>query len=146
MFYIDTSVAVALLTQEAQTESASAILSTLMRQGLRGVCSDWTCAEYRCAIAAKHRAGHIKAPDLMQVADALDQLRAAKFSAAATLSTDVVRAGTLALQIAKNPLHAGDALHLAIAARVGVTHFVTFDLAQAAAARLVLVGVKVVVR
>jgi uncharacterized protein len=145
MFYIDTSVAVALLAQEPQTEAASTILTRLMQQGLRGVCSDWTSAEYRCAVAAKHCAGHIKASDLMQVANALDILRVAKFSAAPTLSTDVVRAGALALQVAKHPLRAGDALHLAIAARLGVTHFVTFDLAQATAARTVLVGVTIVV-
>jgi uncharacterized protein len=144
MFYIDTSVAVALLTQEPQTEAASAVLARLMPQGLRGVCSDWTSAEYRCAIAAKHRAGYIKAPDLTQVDDALDILRAAKFNAAPTLATDIVRAGALALHVAKHPLRAGDALHLAIASRVGVTHFVSFDLAQAAAARAVLVGVMVV--
>jgi predicted nucleic acid-binding protein len=143
VFYIDTSVAVALLTQESHSKIAEQLMNRLMSQGLRGLCSDWTCAEYRCAIAAKHRAGYVDATDLSAVASALDVLRSAKFNAASTLATDVVRAGELAVQVAHMPLRAADALHLAIAARLGVTHFVSFDHAQARVAARVLVGVQV---
>jgi len=143
MFYIDTSVAVALLTQEPNSKIAEQLMNRLMGQGLRGVCSDWTCAEYRCAIAAKHRAGYVDTVNLSALASALDMLRSVKFNAASTLASDVVRAGELAVQVASLPLRAADALHIAIAARLGVTHFVSFDHAQAAVAAKVLVGVQI---
>ena len=78
MFYIDTSVAVALLTQEANSQTAQVLINRLMGQGVRGICSDWTCAEYRCAIAAKHRASYVDAANLSSLASALNVLRSAK--------------------------------------------------------------------
>jgi uncharacterized protein len=144
VFYLDTSVTVALLTNEPDAEIAQAIIERLLGQGLAGVCSDWSLAEYRCAIAAKHQAGLVNLKNVSAVANALGVLREAKFLGASTLPTDIIRAGELAIQIVSQPLRAADALHIAIAARLGVTHFVTFDKDQATAARKALVGVQVI--
>jgi predicted nucleic acid-binding protein len=144
MFYLDSSVTVALLTNEPDAETAQTIIDRLLGQGLAGVCSDWSVAEYRCAIAAKHRMGLITLKNVAAVANALDILRAAKFVGANTLPTDIVRAGELAVQIVSQPLRAADALHIAIASRLGITHFVSFDKTQATAARKALVGVQVI--
>jgi prevent-host-death family protein len=46
-------------------------------------------AEYRYAIAAKHRAGLISAKNVAAVANALGVVREAKFAGAGTLPTDI---------------------------------------------------------
>lgn len=143
MLYLDTSILVALLSQEGGSEAAQQLLDDWLSAGRSAVCSDWAAAEFRCAIAAKHRAGLIAASDLPLLALALDGLSADKLEAAAILPSDVVRSGELAIARPAMRLRAGDALHIAIAARLGVTHFLSFDQDQAAAARQVLVGVKV---
>jgi uncharacterized protein len=143
MLYLDTSVLVALFSQESGSDLGQQLLDDWLSAGRSAVCSDWAAAELRCAIAAKHRANLISASDLPLIALALDGLCADKLEAAATLPSDVVRAGELAIARPAMRLRAGDALHIAIAARLGVTHFLSFDQDQAAAARQVLVGVKV---
>lgn len=88
--------------------------------------------------------GYVDAQDLRALSSALDTLCTSKFKSAPTMPTDIARAGELALQVPHLPLRAADALHVAIAARLGVTHFASFDHAQTAVAAKVLVGVQVV--
>ncbi len=142
MFYLDTSVAVALLTPEKHTARAHQIIDQLMLAGIKGACSEWTRAEFRCAISAKFRADLILLQDLDEVAKSLDVLTAKKMISAPTLGSDVVRAGQIAINQPSNPIRAGDALHLAIASRIGVTHFVSFDSDQLECAKSVLIGVE----
>ncbi len=142
MFYIDTSVAVALLTQEQHSIRAKNTIDALLRQGVKGACSDWTRAEFRCAIASKLRARLITENDFEAVSNGLDLLSQRKFTLVPTLTSDVVRAGKIASSTPKIPLRAADSLHLAIAARIGVTHFVSFDANQVLCAKAVLVGVQ----
>ncbi len=143
LLYLDTSFFVALLTQEGGSEAAQQQLHEWLSAGRSALCSDWAAAECRCALAAKHRAGLIAAADLPFIVAQFDAFCAEKLRSAATLATDVVRAGELAIAKPDMRLSAGDALHIAVAARIGATHFLSFDRDQAAAAREVLVGVKV---
>jgi predicted nucleic acid-binding protein len=74
----------------------------------------------------------------------LDLLSQRKFTLIPTLASDVVRAGKIASAQPKTLIRAADSLHLAIAARIGVTHFVSFDSNQILCAKAVLVGVEIV--
>jgi predicted nucleic acid-binding protein len=90
MFYLNTSVTVALFTNGPEAEAAHAFIERLLGLDLAGVCSDWSLGEYRCAIAAKHRSGLITLKNIAAVANALGVLREDKFVGASTLPTDVL--------------------------------------------------------
>jgi predicted nucleic acid-binding protein len=143
-FYIDTSVAVAFLTTDVLTPKAIQLLNAQMETDVQGFCSDWVCAEYRCAVAAKHRSGQILAADFWRLSQAVDLMRHQTFLPLPTQPADVVRAGEMAARSPHIPLRAADALHIALASRVGASVFLTFDKAQANAARALLVGVDVI--
>jgi uncharacterized protein len=144
MFYLDTSFAVSLLTEEKQSDRAKRLLQELLQLGLRGGFSDWTQAEFRCAITAKYRAGTIPASSLQHQVGSLDRLDGQLFDRAPVLTSDITRSGMLALKSPNQALRAADALHLVIATRLGATHFLTFDHHQASAARALMLGVEVI--
>ena len=123
VIYVDTSVVVALLTNEPHTE-AVARWYTRAKSDL--VAAPWCITEFASALGIKQRTGQL---DATQAATAwaqferlcahdlrLVQVDAACFHRAALLTLDAASA-----------LRAGDALHLACAERAGATRLATLD-------------------
>jgi uncharacterized protein len=116
MFYLDTSVLVSALTNEADTAFSQGWLAKQETSEL--TISDWTVTEFASALSRKVRTGGLGADH-----------RAAALSAFTRLSTESL----LVLQVAREDfraaaryadqtqlnLRAGDALHLAICANRG---------------------------
>jgi uncharacterized protein len=118
MLYLDTSLLVATLTNEAETERMQSWLSQQPEGDL--VISDWVATEFSSALSIKLRARHIEAAHR---AEAL-----AMFTRLATDSFVVVPVSRLQFRTAARftdqhmlGLRAGDALHLAICADHGAT-------------------------
>jgi predicted nucleic acid-binding protein len=144
MFYLDTSFAVSLVTVEQHSERAITLVAQLLQLGLRGIYSDWTQAEFSCALTAKFRAGHLLKDSMRAKVAGLQSLGGLELTCAAVLPSDIVRAGNIALNMPNQAIRAADALHLVIAQRLGATHFLTFDHHQASAARALMLGVEVI--
>lgn len=128
--YLDTSLLVAAMAPETGTAAAMAWMTDHAEVSL--VISDWVIAEFASAIAVKQRRGDIDA----------DDARAAQAQFAALVSTvfEVVmvtrphfRAAARIAETSAAGLRAGDALHLAIAADLGLS-VATLDRGMARAA------------
>jgi len=118
MLYLDTSLLVAALTNEAETEQMQRWLGRQPEDDL--AISDWVTTEFSSALSIKLRAGQIGAAHR---ADAL-----AIFTRLATDSFTVVPVSRLQFRSAARfveqhalSLRAGDALHLAICGDHGAT-------------------------
>jgi predicted nucleic acid-binding protein len=118
MLYLDTSLLVAALTNEAETERMQRWLGQQQPDDL--AISDWVTTEFSSALSIKLRAGHIG------VAHRADVL--ATFTRLTTESFAVVPVSRLQFRTAARfveqhilGLRAGDALHLAICADHGAT-------------------------
>lgn len=115
--YLDTSAAMKLLVQEAETE---ALLDELERVSDRRLVASWLLhTELHCAAGR-----HPEAVDAAAVGTLLD---------AVTL-VDVTR-GDLLSAGAHVPLRSADAIHLATALRVGADEMISYDLELSEAAR-----------
>jgi uncharacterized protein len=118
MLYLDTSLLVAALTNEAETQRMQSWLSQQQADEL--AISDWVATEFSSALSIKLRTGQIEA---VHRAEAL-----AMFTRLATDSFTVVPVSRLQFRSAARfveqhmlGLRTGDALHLAVCADHGAT-------------------------
>jgi predicted nucleic acid-binding protein len=120
MSYLDTSVIVAALTQEATTARIQTWLSAQAPGSLS--VSEWVRTEVSSALALKLRTGQIEANHRASALAAFTQLAANSF-VVLPVSAASFRAAAGFVDRADLGLRAGDALHLAIAAEHGEVLF-----------------------
>jgi uncharacterized protein len=116
--YLDTSLLVAALTNEAETGRIQAWLGEQKAGNL--AISDWVITEFSSALSVKFRTGQIEAGHRADALAMFTRLTADSFT---VLSVSGLQFRTAALFADHHVLglRAGDALHLAICADQGVT-------------------------
>ena len=118
MRYLDTSVLVAALTNEAQTARMQAWLGAQNPEQL--TISDWVVTEFSAALSVKLRTGQLQAHHRADALAMFTRLAAESLVVAPISSGHFRIAARFADQYALG-LRAGDALHLAIAVDQGAT-------------------------
>jgi hypothetical protein len=127
--YLDTSVLVTMFT----TDSHKQRLSTwLVATAGRLVLSDWTLTEFSSALAVARRTGRLNQAECDTAEESLQSWLDREPPAFAADPADI-RAARRLIRSTASPLRAGDALHLAIAQRLGCS-IATFDNAMRRAA------------
>jgi uncharacterized protein len=112
MFYADTSVLVAVFTQQAASDRATAWLRRSESEGV--VISEWVATEFAAALSAKIRTKHIDEAYRANALSLFAKTVRESMQVAAVTEGHFKRAAHFALDH-KFGLRAGDALHLAIA-------------------------------
>ena len=140
--YIDTSVLVAAFSNEPLQTVAMALLQA---PHWEQVCvSDWTVAEFTCAMQAKVLRGETPS----EVAHTIGQTLKNLIAQGALHRIAVLREDYAAVQRTvpslNCPVRGADALHLAVAARSGITYFASLDKTQRVAASHWLAGIECV--
>ena len=140
--YIDTSVLVSAFSNEPLQAVAMALLQAPLWQQ---VCvSDWTVAEFTCAVQAKVLRNETPA----EVAHSIGQALKSLMAQGALHRIAVLREDYAAVQRIVPGLscviRGADAMHLAVAARSNITHFASLDKTQRLAASHWLVGIECV--
>ena len=130
--YIDTSVLVSAFSNEPLQTVAMALLQAPQWEQ---VCvSDWTVAEFTCALQAKVMRGDTPP----EVAHTIGQTLKNLITQGSLHRIAVLREDYAAVQRVVPGLNClvrgADALHLAVAARSGITHFASLDKTQRLAA------------
>jgi uncharacterized protein len=140
--YVDTSVLVSAFSNEPLQAVALALLQA--PQWDQVCVSDWTVAEFTCAIQAKVLRGETPA----EVAHSIHQTLKKLMTQGALHRIAVLREDYAAVQRIVPGLscmvRGADALHLAVAARSNITHFASLDKTQRVAASHWLLGIECV--
>jgi uncharacterized protein len=136
MLYLDTSILVSALTNEADTAAVQAWLAGQVVRDL--TISDWVVTEFSSAVSIKLRTGQLGPDHRAAALASFTRLAAETFSVLPVERASFRTAARFADQPALN-LRAGDALHLAICAEWGAT-LCTLDRRLGEAAPVVGVG------
>lgn len=130
--YLDTSVLVAALTNEAATARVQSWLGGVAAETL--AISDWVVTEVSSALSIKLRTGSLTLPERAATLAMLQRMARDNFDVWPVAPADFRSAALMADQFATG-VRAGDALHLAVCAGRGAT-LCTLDrkLAEAGAA------------
>src|SRR6516162_7959877 len=118
MLYLDTSLLVAALTNETETERIQGWLGQQAEGDL--AISDWVVTEFSSALSIKLRAGHIEPAHRADALAMFARLTTDSFLVVPVARSQFRAAARLADQHSLR-LRAGDALHLAVCADHGAT-------------------------
>lgn len=127
MIYADTSVWVALLTQEAGTFPVEQWFGSNSEPL---VSADWTLTEFHSAIAIKTRTAQMSADQAGEVLAFFERLSAGGLTLI-PVSRIAYRAAAELVDDYRYGLRGADALHIAVAQELGLQRFATWDRNQA---------------
>jgi uncharacterized protein len=130
MVYVDTSVIVAMLTNEPKTQNCIDWFGCLKQTPVSG---DWLITEFNSAIALKQRTGQLQAKHIKPILQQFEALINGGIKLLPVSRDAFSQAGKLTLTHSNT--RAGDALHLSVALECETKDFVTLDNTQAETAK-----------